>query len=175
MRALSSLTLAALLLAPAAVSAQGSPVAEAARQMARENARNLLEAARLMPADKYDFKPTPAQMSFGQLIAHIAGDNHLTCSSIAGTKPEPRARVTAADGKEKLVTALERSLDECTAALKGLQESTLGDTVTWYGGKTTRAMTVIGLLTDWADHYSQQAIYLRLNGILPPTARRSGM
>jgi hypothetical protein len=26
---------------------------------------------------------------------------------------------------------------------------------------------------DWADHYSQAAIYLRLNGLLPPTAKRS--
>ena len=25
---------------------------------------------------------------------------------------------------------------------------------------------------DWADHYSQVAIYLRLNGILPPTAKK---
>ena len=24
---------------------------------------------------------------------------------------------------------------------------------------------------DWADHYSQLAIYLRLNGLLPPTAK----
>ncbi len=24
---------------------------------------------------------------------------------------------------------------------------------------------------DWADHYSQVAIYLRLNGLLPPTAK----
>jgi hypothetical protein len=33
-----------------------------------------------------------------------------------------------------------------------------------------------GLMTiatgDWADHYSQAAIYLRLNGLLPPTAKR---
>jgi hypothetical protein len=26
-------------------------------------------------------------------------------------------------------------------------------------------------MEDWADHYSQFAIYLRLNGLLPPTAR----
>jgi hypothetical protein len=25
---------------------------------------------------------------------------------------------------------------------------------------------------DWADHYSQSAIYLRLNGLLPPTAKK---
>jgi hypothetical protein len=25
---------------------------------------------------------------------------------------------------------------------------------------------------DWADHYSQEANYLRLNGLVPPTAQR---
>jgi hypothetical protein len=29
------------------------------------------------------------------------------------------------------------------------------------------------LVEDWSDHYSQQAGYLRLNGILPPTAKKS--
>jgi Tfp pilus assembly protein PilZ len=28
---------------------------------------------------------------------------------------------------------------------------------------------------DWADHYSQYAIYLRLNGLLPPTAKKPAM
>jgi hypothetical protein len=27
------------------------------------------------------------------------------------------------------------------------------------------------LSDDWADHYSGQAMYLRLNGVLPPTAQ----
>lgn len=175
MRSLHSLPLVALLLAPVAAVAQGGPVGDAARMMAGYNAKSLLAAAQLMPADKYDFKPTPAQMSFGQLIAHIANDDHTTCSVIAGTAPAPRTRSTAADGKDKLVAALQQSLDECTAALKAVQDGTLGDSVSWYGQRTTRAMAVIGLLTDWADHYSQQAMYLRLNGILPPTARKGGM
>jgi hypothetical protein len=28
-----------------------------------------------MPADKYGFKPTPAQMSFGELVLRVAGAN----------------------------------------------------------------------------------------------------
>lgn len=175
MRSLRTLSLLALLATPTVAVAQAGPVADAARSMARDNAKNLLAAAEAMPADKYGFKPTPAQMSFGQLIAHIAGDDHVTCSAIAGVKPTPRTKVTPADGKEKLVAALKASFDECTAALGGLKDASLGDMVTYYGQSSSRATAVIGLLVDWADHYSQQAIYLRLNGILPPTARRGGM
>ena len=41
-------------------------------------------------------------------------------------------------------------------------------------GRLARApldhVPVGGQLQDWADHYSTAASYLRLNGILPPTA-----
>jgi hypothetical protein len=35
----------------------------------------------------------------------------------------------------------------------------------------SRATALIVLSDDWYDHYGAQAIYLRLNGILPPTAQ----
>jgi hypothetical protein len=82
---------------------------------------------------------------------------------------EPTLAPTA--GKKELVAALQRSITFCNAALERVSDTQLADTVTWYGQRTSRATPAIGLLTDWADHYGQQAIYLRLNGILPPTAR----
>jgi len=36
-------------------------------------------------------------------------------------------------------------------------------------GVARRAL--IGLSDGWNDHYGAEAIYLRLNGILPPTAQ----
>ena len=37
--------------------------------------------------------------------------------------------------------------------------------------KALRAFALIALTNDWADHYSSAAMYLRLNGLLPPTAQ----
>jgi hypothetical protein len=37
----------------------------------------------------------------------------------------------------------------------------------------TRAQAMFITSDDWADHYSQLAIYLRLNGLLPPTAKKA--
>jgi uncharacterized damage-inducible protein DinB len=143
----------------------------AVREMAAQSGKNLLEAARAMPAEKYAFKPTPAQMSFGELIVHIQDDNRKTCASLSGLTPDAEAKLAPTDSKEKLVAALQRSLGFCDRALAKVQDPTLGDPVSWYGSPTKRAMPAIGLLMDWADHYGQQAIYLRLNGIKPPTAR----
>jgi hypothetical protein len=48
----------------------------------------------------------------------------------------------------------------------------LGDELELFGGrKGSRAFAPIALTNDWADHYSSAAMYLRLNRLLPPTAR----
>jgi len=58
----------------------------------------------------------------------------------------------------------------------GVNDSKLADSVPFFGGrKVTRAMAMLIMVDDWADHYSQQAIYLRLNGLVPPSAKRKEM
>jgi uncharacterized damage-inducible protein DinB len=161
-----------ILVASDPMSAQAHPVSSAIRNFAQSNGKHLLAAAQAMPADKYGYRPTKAQMTFGELIAHIQHDNHTTCSAFSGAKPPAESNASPTDSKEKLVAALERSLTFCNSALARLSDANVGDPVSWYGEKTTRVTAAIGLLTDWADHYGQQAIYLRLNGLRPPTARK---
>ncbi len=171
MRTLSAVLLTAVVAVPLAAQ---NPVSNAVQEMGKGHSKNLLAAAQAMPADKYGFKPTEKQMTFGELIAHIADDNGITCGAIGG-KPSTAAKVSGTDGKEKLVAALQASLTFCDAALAGLTDAKLGETVSWYGSNTTRAMAAVGLIDDWSDHYAMQAIYLRLNNILPPTAKQGGM
>jgi hypothetical protein len=134
----------------------------------------LIDAAESMPADKYGFKPTPAQWTFGAIIAHIAGDNQITCSGIAGTAAPKSPEPSATASKEVLVAALKSSLTFCEGAVAKVNDGMLGDPVTYYGQSATRVSPLIGLVEDWSDHYSQLAGYLRLNNILPPTAKKGG-
>ena len=153
-----------------------NPVATALQSAALEAGRNLVESAEEMPADKYGFKPTPAQMSFAQVVLHVAGGNAMMCGWIAGTKAPEQAKLSPDDAKEKLVARLKDSFTFCTSALAQVDDSKLGDSIPSPGRrKVTRAAEMVDLAVDWADHYSQLAIYLRLNGLLPPTAKRKGM
>jgi hypothetical protein len=43
-----------------------------------------LAVARAMPADSYNFRPVPQEMSFGQLMAHIGGINLYACANASG-------------------------------------------------------------------------------------------
>lgn len=167
---LRSLAVVTLATTPAALVAQNS-VSSALRDAATYNAKNLVAAAQAMPAANYAFKPTPKQWSFAEVVIHIVDDNHITCSGIAGVKPDSLAKPAPTDPKDKIVAALQRSFTECDGALAKLQDAALGDTVTYYGQNASRAAAAIGLVMDWSDHYAQLAMYLRLKGVLPPTAR----
>src|SRR5579859_6436842 len=47
-----------------------------------------IAVANAMPADGYTFRPNPEEMSYGQLMAHIAGVNLNACANASGlTKP----------------------------------------------------------------------------------------
>ena len=139
-------------------------------QMARAN-KNMVAGADAMPADKYGYKPMPDMISFGHLIAHIAETNTTLCSKLSGT-PAPEGKLDEADGKDKLVAGLKASFDYCSTALANLDDSKLGEQLTIFGGRIVpRAAAWIILSGSWADHYSTEAVYLRLNGILPPSAQ----
>ena len=148
-----------------------NPVSSTVKTQLTRYAKNMVAAADLMPAEKYSFKPTPEMSTFGHLILHIAQSNNVLCSKISGA-PAQDLKLTDTDPKEKLVAALKASFEYCTTALANVDDSKLGEPMTLFGNRpASRAAALIALSDDWYDHYGTQAIYLRLNGILPPTAQ----
>jgi hypothetical protein len=150
-----------------------NPVSDALRESLERAESNLVAAAKEMPAGKYSYAPTPAQMSFGKLVLHVARANNFMCATISGSKAPEASKLEPGDAKDKLVSALEQSFQYCHTALANLTDSNLGEEVPFFGGrKISRAAAVLGLAEDWGDHYSLAATELRLNGMLPPTAQR---
>src|SRR5574341_78142 len=174
----------ALLALPAAGKAQqatqpqmpqaAGPFAAAMLQFWTRAARNMPAAGDDMPAEKFNFKPTEQQMSFGHVLAHETQSNETLCRAIAGTGGTPtEAAPDSMAPKDQIVARLRQSFETCRDVVAKLSESSLGDSVPFFGGrKTTKAVAAGYLLTDWADHYAQAAAYLRAAGILPPSARR---
>ncbi len=148
-----------------------NPVTTTVKGQLTRYEKNMVEAADLMPAEKYNFKPTAEMNTFAHLTMHIAMSNNFLCSKISGQEA-PKVELKDTDSKEKLVGALKASFEYCSTALAGVDDSKLGDSLTLFGNRqTSRAGALIALSDDWYDHYGAQAVYLRLNGILPPTAR----
>jgi hypothetical protein len=148
-----------------------NPVSSTVKAQLTRYAKNMVAAADSMPADKFNFKPTPEMITFAHLVAHIAQSNNFLCSKISGVAA-PDAKLADSDPKDKLVAGLKASFDYCTTVLANVDDSKLSDPMVLFANRpTSRAGALITLSDDWYDHYSAQAVYLRLNGILPPTAQ----
>jgi hypothetical protein len=171
----STLAILAVLLAPCIAAAQGdsSPVTTAVKNHVERQAKNLVGAAEEMPADKYTARPTPEQMTFGRLVAHIVQEDTFLCAKIGAIPAPAMEKVTDTDPKDKLVSALKTSTDFCLEALGKVDDSKLGENLTLFGGHSaSRASAMVTLATDLSDHYSLAATDLRMNGLLPPSAKK---
>ena len=173
---------------PAALAAQqpsptppANPVTTVFRGRTMALQRNLAQAFDSIPERLFSYKPTPAQLSIGYIAQHLATDNYLFCNAFGELKATRAAEdTTTADSvkatwpKEKLMAQLNASFTFCENAFAQLDDAKLADQVTLtFRGQSrevTRAGMVLGHVIDMADHYSQLANYMRLNGILPPTA-----
>jgi hypothetical protein len=157
---------------PASTAPVANPVSSTVKQQLTRFSKNMVAAAEAMPAEKYNFKPTPEMNTFAHLTIHIAQGNVHLCSKISGTAAPEAAKLTETDSKDKLVAALKASFDFCSTALAAVDDSKLSDPLTLFGSfPSSRAGALIALSDGFSDHYGAQAIYLRLNGILPPTAK----
>lgn len=136
-----------------------------------------LAVAAAMPAESYTFRPNPEEMSFGQLMAHIAGVNLNACSNASGlTKPElpPKIAEWAKDTKKVEVDKdaaaqfLRDSFDFCNKAVAAMTPERMDMVV----GPPARNLTgfewLWGYFTHTAHHRGQAEVYLRVKGIKPP-------
>jgi DinB superfamily len=165
-------TAAASMAAPQATAAVKDPVATSLRTLLPRSRNNILGAITAMPADKFNYKPTPDQMTFAHLVVHIIGSNYNGCAKAADIPAPKVEEAKETDAKDKLLAAATASFDFCGDALGKMDDSKLGDSVELFGGhQFPRAMAALGLASGWADHYAAAAMYLRLNGVLPPSAQ----
>lgn len=157
--------------APAQVTS--NPVVSTVRQLEERQSKNLIGAAEEMPADKYSYHPTKEQMTFGQSIAHIAEVNNAVCANVGELPAAAGPKTTEADSKGKLVAGLKASMAYCAQAFGKLSDAKLTDQIPFFGGrKITRLGAALEVNNDLIDHYAALAVYLRLNGLLPPTAQK---
>ena len=151
--------------------AAANPVVWSAKMLYQRDAKNMIAAAEEMPESKYSYHPTPDQWTFGKLVAHVAQSNGGLCGALSGTTAPAAAHVSDTASKADLVAGLKASFDFCGPVLDGLTDAKLAGTVSLFHRTMPRSMALMLLPVDLADHYSQMAGYLRLNGMLPPSAQ----
>ena len=144
----------------------------------------MMRLAGAMPEDKFSFKATPPQRSWGEQILHVAGGNVFLMRFLNGKTPAPAVNTSdlvvfglKASTKTEYLKALSDSFDYGETLLKEFPDAALTETVKgppWMG-PSTRVRMIYDAIAHCQDIYGQMAVYLRLNDIVPPASRRGGV
>ena len=126
-----------------------------------------LAVADAMPAENYDFKPNPEEMSFGEQVAHIAQANGSYCSRMTNGK-SPIAKPDGY-GKATVMKLLGESFDYCSEIITPLSDDQLSELRGPEGRQVSVRELTLGAQMHMAHHRGQIEVYLRLKNIKPPT------
>ncbi len=138
-------------------------------------------AADAMPEDKFNFAPTNGEFkgvrTFAQQIKHVAAVNYELAAAILEEKPPvdigdesgPKSLTAKAD----IIKYLKGSFAYAHKAIATINDKNVTETVkSPFGeGRVSRMGLAMEFSSHAYDHYGQMAVYLRMNGIIPPASR----
>jgi hypothetical protein len=136
-----------------------------------------IAVASSMPAESYNFRPDPEEMTFGQLMRHIAAVNLEGCANASGmTRPmlSPKIAELAKDKgdvdieKTPVIDFLIDSFAFCNRAVASMSPERMNTVVGSPAGVLTGFDLLWSDFTHTAHHRGQAQIYLRMKGVKPP-------
>lgn len=158
------------LVIPAAARAEENPLTAYQKGLSNGLQQIILRSAELMPEEKYSFRPTEEVRTFGQLIGHIADSQYFFCAAVKGEKNPGLKIEKTATTKAELTSALKTAFDYCTDTYGGLTDLTGVEGITFMGeGKPKLGVLSVNNVHAGL-HYGNLIVYLRMNGIVPPSS-----
>ena len=174
-----TLALVLSLAAAAPLQAQGL-MAEMHRDVG-EVQKKLVDLAKAMPENTYDWRPGPGVRSVGEVFLHVASDNYAI--PIMMGMPAPAAsgitsdyKTTTAYEKRKLskaqiVAELEGSFEHLHKAMELTTDGNLTQTIKFFGQDWTRQRAMVLTVTHLHEHLGQSIAYARMNHVVPPWSK----
>jgi uncharacterized damage-inducible protein DinB len=136
-------------------------------------ATDIVDIAEAMPEEKYGYKPTPEISTFREQLVHVAGATQRYIDTAKGTKSEA-AHPHPTMPKAEVIALLKQTFQTAQGMLGSLTDAQLLEQVKFpFGDRmVTRFTFWLQPLSFIRNHHGQLVVYLRLNGIVPPTTAR---
>jgi len=133
-----------------------------------------LRAAVKMPEDKYGFRPSPDVRTFAQQIAHVADDQYNLCSAAKGQRRSASYTdiETRLSKKADLVVALKDAFAYCDGVYDAMTDATSLEPSSGIKGRSKFSYLNWNLWHTW-EHYGNVVVYLRMNGLVPPSSEKT--
>lgn len=127
--------------------------------------------AEAIPADKYNWRPTPDVRSFAEVFLHVSAANY-NLYKLVGTPPPTSIDVKGLEksttDKTKVIATLKDSFAHAKKAITAMPDSDLDKSLDWFGGKNTERGVLLFIVRHAAEHLGQSIAYARVAGIVPP-------
>lgn len=172
-------SVAMLAISSAAVAAQPAPVIADLLMDVGQLEQKMMQLAKAMPADKFDWRPGTGVRSFGEVVMHVAADNYLIPAAV-GIEADPSTGIKGNDYKTAVayeqrklardasIAEMEKSFAHLKRAMQGTTTQKLGEKVTMFGQPFTLQQAWILATTHLHEHLGQAIAYARTNGVKPP-------
>lgn len=141
-------------------------------QRAKDYTKEYLDA---MPEDGYGYKPTPEVRSFAEQMLHLANAN-FNFSAAASGKANPYQgknleKMDEMKTKAGLTKVVMESYDFAMDALKGMNDSQMGESVKIFGRDMTKELAFAKAFEHQTHHRGQATVYIRMRGVKPPNEK----
>jgi len=126
--------------------------------------------AEAMPAELYDYQPTPESMSFKDQLLHIVDNISYLTAKINGQKitfynKENKASID----KKQLIELLSQANDYVLELIKNAEKIQLDEKIVFGNENMTKENIFYLLRGHQVHHRAQCLVYLRLKGITAPS------
>jgi uncharacterized damage-inducible protein DinB len=124
-----------------------------------------LKVADQMPAESYNFKLTPPQMSFAEQMTHLSQAMEVFWSPFAGGKPA--FAKPASLNKPDVTAFMKKSFDAAIEQVSKLTPDQLAKTYQSEDGSMTGLELLMMMMDHTTHHRASAEMYLRAKGITP--------
>lgn len=151
---------------------QANPLSDWTRRGQSQMKDWLIRSAEKMSESDYNFKPTEAVRSYGEIVGHIADMQYNFCSVVLAEKnPDLKIEKTKTT-KVELIAALKESYAYCDKAYNDLTDATAAQMVKRNGADLPKLFLLNTNISHAALHYGNLITYMRLKNIVPPSSEK---
>lgn len=130
----------------------------------------LIQTVEQVPESLYAYKPNPAVRSMSELMGHVANAHYLFCAGVLGESQPEHPDYEKVTDQATLLSGMNASVAYCERAYQ-LGDDEAMKATQFFGSTMTRLAVLVWNVTHDGEHYGNLVVYMRANGLTPPSSQ----
>ena len=133
--------------------------------------KKFVDLANAVPADKFNWRPSPDSRSFAEVFLHVAGERYQILALMGATVPsgfDGKSFEKSTTDRAKIIDELNQTWDFAQKTINSMSNADFARLLPKLGPQANAGDVVYILVADAHEHLGQSIAYARANGIVPP-------